>query len=664
MLEEAHAPALPAASTPAKRSWVASLQPRSRRRAACRSCRNSFNPEELRITPQKYATTRSWYYHWHCVHDGIAPQDIVNDDALDDNAKKELRSMPRGQAGPTDAGILANLATATTGDTMDTDDGISTMDLLTADPVPHDFTDNQLRSMEWWDDMDWRSAAQAHVPTWEAIPDEVRDAVAEAREVVLQEYLSASTPDAREQHWRLAQFMDRLLFWRASKTAETGDRAEMVVARLHLFWRGAWDELWAAAHPGPQENNVLKRGRGQKQTLEARVERIEEFVSMGQIGKAMRIIDEKLPLIDDHVRLPQFAALFPPAPSSDHVIAPGAWAAIPPANLDWEAIRAAIGKTLDTLPRRVAPGLTGSRYEHWQPPKGNGTLRDLTIRVMEDWLRGNAPAEAYVAEHSSRLLGFDRGEGKVRTVLVGGSVRRIALTAFMKATKDLAVKAVGQCQFALGRQGGAEGLYHLLRCHSEADGEAIIGAADLRNAFGTISRMRALESLTRRCPWAARIFALLYEGTSEHYWHTDVGIRNVRAESGIDPGCPLSVLAFLCVMADIMEETRAFIRSHCDAGPRDTVVGYMDDAYLAVRRGLFGPALAAFKLAAGVRNMELQESKTKLWSSTGSRHSLTGTTVQSRRLASHFGAPGRGPGRRAFHASFGLTGRRLWAGSR
>eukprot|EP00969_Alexandrium_andersonii_P066167 2918516-Alexandrium_andersonii.AAC.1 len=78
----------------------------------------------------------------------------------------------------------------------------------------------------------------------------------------------------------------------------------------------------------------------------------------------------------------------------------------------------------------------------------------------------------------------------------------------MRATKDLAAKAVGPGQFALGRQGGPEGLYHLLRCHSEADEEAIVGTADLRNAFGAVSRARALESLARRCPWAARIFAL------------------------------------------------------------------------------------------------------------------------------------------------------------
>ena len=115
------------------------------------------------------------------------------------------------------------------------------------------------------------------------------------------------------------------------------------------------------------------------------------------------------------------------------------------------------------------------------------------------------------------------------------------------------------------------------------------------------------------------MFAKLYRGTPRHLRNADSGTHAVDAERGLDPGCPLSVLGFVSVMADVMEETDGELMEMGDAGVKDGVVGYMDDVYLLVKRAVFGPTLAAFKASAAKRLLELQESKSKLWSVLGGR---------------------------------------------
>lgn len=606
------------------KAWVATAQPARRKKATCRHCRSAFEAGQLRLTPRRYQSTGSWMYHWHCIVGGIARQDTLDAAALDAEQRHELEALPRSEGAALAAPPPAPAALGDRGHEAENDTG------------EVDFSANVLRHMEWWDAVDWAAALKVEVATWDAVPEEVRDAAAEAREAVLEQYIEGASATDCARAWRLSQFMDRLLFWRVARPGGA-NRGETVIARLKLFWRGAWDELWAAAHPGPETHGGAARRAAP--SLAQRAARIESFVEAGELGKAARVVHEKLPLVSSLARLGDVTALFPVAPRPADVIPAGAAAGMQAPDVDWEAVRAALAKTVDTAPRHVAPGRSGSRYEHWQPPKGCDRLRDLTVEAMLKWLRGEAPAEAYAAERGSRLLAFDKGAGKLRTVLVGGAFRRLALAGFLKAHQSLAVAAVGKSQFALGKHGGAEALYQLLRCHSEADMEAIIAAADLSNAFGRVSRGKAVESLTRRCPWAAPIFALLYEGTSEHVWATDAGPRTVVAECGFDPGCPLSVLAFLSVMADITDETQAAIDANPLAGPRDAIKGYMDDVYLAVKREILGSTLAAFATAAAARNLPLNEDKTQIWSVTGSMHGLNAAqqarVVQTMRILGH-----------------------------
>ena len=68
--------------------------------------------------------------------------------------------------------------------------------------------------------------------------------------------LEAVEPKSREASrlFKLLSFMDRLLFAR-TPPSDDGDAPSLhtiVSHRLHLFWRGAWQELWADSEAGAQ----------------------------------------------------------------------------------------------------------------------------------------------------------------------------------------------------------------------------------------------------------------------------------------------------------------------------------------------------------------------------------------------------------------------------
>ena len=70
---------------------------------------------------------------------------------------------------------------------------------------------------------------------------------------------------------------------------------------------------------------------------------------------------------------------------------------------------------------------------------------------------------------------------------------------------------------------------------------------DLKNAFGTVSRVRIHEALREHCPSLMRWFLIAYGGTSP-ILHSTWGLMDREVEVGIKQGDPLSMLLMAGVM--------------------------------------------------------------------------------------------------------------------
>ena len=70
---------------------------------------------------------------------------------------------------------------------------------------------------------------------------------------------------------------------------------------------------------------------------------------------------------------------------------------------------------------------------------------------------------------------------------------------------------------------------------------------DLKNAFGTVSRVRIHEALREHCPSLMRWFLIAYGGTSP-ILHSTWGLMDREVEVGIKQGDPLSMLLMAVVM--------------------------------------------------------------------------------------------------------------------
>ena len=105
--------------------------------------------------------------------------------------------------------------------------------------------------MSWWDHIDFESEQRDWVPTISAIPDCMHLATADARAAVVIALETAGAEQDTLRLLKLLHFMDRLLFAQPALKEEDKDEFEdskldaVISARLHRFWRGDWQGLWA-----------------------------------------------------------------------------------------------------------------------------------------------------------------------------------------------------------------------------------------------------------------------------------------------------------------------------------------------------------------------------------------------------------------------------------
>ena len=104
----------------------------------------------------------------------------------------------------------------------------------------------------------------------------------------------------------------------------------------------------------------------------------------------------------------------------------------------------------------------------------------------------------------------------------------------------LGVRDAGATIAALAQGMFEQGQTHGARCTDQL-------RVDLKNAFGTVSRVKIHAALREYCPSLLHWFLIAYGGTSP-ILHSTYGLMDRRVEVGIKKGDPLSMLLMAVVM--------------------------------------------------------------------------------------------------------------------
>jgi len=250
-----------------------------------------------------------------------------------------------------------------------------------------------------WDDL------PAVRPTRPSVPRALEAAVTEARMRVLLAIQCAGDVgdvDAETDAWKALFCLDRLLLTtplrhRGGRKGQGQASMQALLAeRLRACTRGAWQQLWADTG-GAGEG----AGRGTRRSTAAEDARaVAALLEAGEASRALRRVTEPLQVAEGAEAMAQLRALFP-VHTGAPLPRPG------PAQWDQELVdllQDSLSAALSELPRKSAPGPSGSRFEHWAHLAQDLAGTKLAAKALARLALGLAPPEVVEAFGRGRVV--------------------------------------------------------------------------------------------------------------------------------------------------------------------------------------------------------------------------------------------------------------------
>jgi len=242
------------------------------------------------------------------------------------------------------------------------------------------------------------------------------------------------------------------------------------------------------------------------------------------------------------------------------------------------------------------------------------TLQLLT-KLVTKVAFAEMPEEVVRALRTGELVALAKGDSDVRPLLIGASLRRLALRALCRAKKAELTDAAGSNQYGVGRPGGASLLAKCLQAQGESRPNATFLKVDLKTAFQTMDRSHAFKAMAEADPEVASVLAKWYGQPAQHLWRTAAGsFEEVTSTRGFDQGCPLAAAAFAIGQRTALDD---FLRQLLALDPAAKLYSYLDDTYLVVDSELAVLALGGLAKALEPLGLELNPTKTLVWSPAG-----------------------------------------------
>ena len=177
-----------------------------------------------------------------------------------------------------------------------------------------------------------------------------------------------------------------------------------------------------------------------------------------------------------------------------------------------------------------------------------------------EFAQGRAPQFVYACARSGRLLCLPKSGGGIRPLVITAALRRIALKAVLAVITPSAAEELGSEQFAVGRPNAVVEMTHGLEAENAIHGKAVIGF-DIANAFGSMSRGAMGEDFVEIFPALADLVSILLSTATPLLWEDAEGqIHEILSHTGLDQGCPLSLLLFLFGMRRVLRRARQILQ--------------------------------------------------------------------------------------------------------
>jgi hypothetical protein len=227
-------------------------------------------------------------------------------------------------------------------------------------------------------------------------------------------------------------------------------------------------------------------------------------------------------------------------------------------------------------------------------PYGTAAVRLWT----EAWLTGQVPPEAVAIWTSGfvKPLGKKSGEG-VRPITMFETLLKLATGLALDVSKKDIIKGVGNFQYGALMSAGADKMVYNLRSLAAATPNHLFIATDVKNAFGSVPRQRALASLLKHTPQLAPIMSLFWKCPHTELLTPDGPdhLASLSVTQGVFQGECLSTAIFCIFLRDVVDQFFTALSTLELPAPFNdrpthslvTFLAYVDDVVLAFHPDLF-----------------------------------------------------------------------------
>ena len=224
-------------------------------------------------------------------------------------------------------------------------------------------------------------------------------------------------------------------------------------------------------------------------------------------------------------------------------------------------------------PRGSAPGPSGWRYEHVRLLLGNSLTSDLLFEVCCLIAKGQIPPSMVPLITSSRLIALPKGNGDVRPIAIGETLRRLSAKAICLQLRSSFSSYFSPQQHGVATRGGSEMLVHHVQRLLEENPEFGVLKTDISNAFNCVSRKHLLQEVAAHFSELYGHVKQMYGQSSPLLYFNGHSTCMIESQEGVQQGDPLGPALFSLAIHPIICKAQ-------EKSTTTTVLAYLDDIFV------------------------------------------------------------------------------------
>ena len=342
-------------------------------------------------------------------------------------------------------------------------------------------------------------------------------------------------------------------------------------ARLDLWKAGDFNGLIA------QSREIQKRAQKAAATRTTnKVKLFSQLMFMGKVSQATRLINNEDSIVGVHQVTPNIIKTLQDkhpkcVPRSGPAQTPAV--SVQPVifeEIDGQSIQDAAKSTFGSGgPTQI----DADGWKHILCSKSYGKASDTLAQTIADMAKRlcteKIPSGSLRELLSCRLMPLDKNPG-VRPIGIGEVLRRIIGKAITRLLKPDIVEAAGSLQTCSGVESGIEAAVHAMALKFDDPKTQGIMLVDASNAFNSLHREKALDTVATRCPAFHQYLSNTYQAPTHQFITGSSEGDFIMSEEGCTQGDNCAMAFYSIATSPIIQE----LHEKCDASQ----VWYADDS--------------------------------------------------------------------------------------